>query len=78
MSNFLAAGFDDSYRRLHPEGTAYTYYGMRFNSYATNTGWRLDYFITSEALRSKVEKVLTRQEVYGASDHCPIGLILTK
>eukprot|EP00606_Chrysophyceae_sp_TOSAG23-5_P000715 GSChrysophyteH2.ASY1.ANO1.1758.1 assembled CDS len=78
MSNFLAAGFDDSYRRLHPEGTAYTYYGMRFNSYATNTGWRLDYFITSEVLRPRVEKVLTRQEVYGASDHCPIGLILTK
>jgi len=78
MSNFLGAGFDDTYRRLHPGGNAYTYYGMRFNGYAANNGWRIDYFITSEVLRPRIDKVLTRQEVYGASDHVPIGLILTK
>jgi exodeoxyribonuclease-3 len=78
MSNFLAAGFEDTYRRLNPSGTAYTYWGMRFNSYGGDSGWRIDYFLCSRALRDRVCGMETRREVYGASDHCPIVLILKK
>ncbi len=78
MTNFLAAGFDDTYRRLYPEGEEYTYWGMRTNGYASNTGWRIDYFITSEVLRPRIHSMKVRAEVYGASDHCPILLNLEK
>ena len=78
MTNFLAAGFEDTYRRLHPDGVAYTYWGMRFNGYASDSGWRIDYFLTSAALRERIKRIVTRKEVYGASDHCPIGLIVSK
>ena len=78
MTNFLAAGFDDTYRRLYPEGVAYTYWGMRFNSYAGDSGWRIDYYLTSTALRDRVKGIVTRREVYGASDHCPLLLLFEK
>jgi len=78
MTNFLAAGFDDTYRRMNPEGVAYTYWGMRFNSYAGDSGWRIDYYLTSTSLRDRVKDIVTRREVYGASDHCPLLLVLEK
>ena len=78
MTNFLSAGFDDTYRRMHPDGITYTYWGMRFNSYAADSGWRIDYYLTSTALRDRVKDIVTRREVYGASDHCPLLLLLEK
>lgn len=73
MDNFLAAGFVDSFRELHPEKIAYTYWSYRFKSRERNTGWRIDYFLLTNSLNDKVKMTSVYSEVMG-SDHCPIGL----
>lgn len=73
MDNFMEANFVDSFRLLHPDEVAYTYWSYRFKSRERNTGWRLDYFIISEVLVKKLKAVTIYSDVFG-SDHCPIGL----
>ncbi|MBO0323623.1 exodeoxyribonuclease III [Muricauda sp. CAU 1633] len=73
MDNFLDAGFVDSFRKLHPDVVAYTYWSYRFQARERNTGWRIDYFLVSPKLMDKVESVTIFSDVLG-SDHCPIGL----
>ena len=38
-------------------------------------GWRLDYFLISENLVSRVKDIIIHDKVMG-SDHCPVELIL--
>ncbi|RKO91618.1 DNA-apurinic or apyrimidinic site lyase [Blyttiomyces helicus] len=71
--------FIDSYRHFHPDVVdRYTYYGYRFNCRSKNLGWRLDYFVVSESLLPKIEASEIRSQVYGASDHVPIMLLVKK
>jgi len=37
-----------------------------------NIGWRIDYFLVSEKLLSKIKTTQIYDQVFG-SDHCPIG-----
>ncbi|MCG2462463.1 exodeoxyribonuclease III [Flavobacteriaceae bacterium F89] len=73
MDNFLDSGFVDSYRTLHPDEVAYTYWSYRFKARERNTGWRIDYFLVSRPLMDTVKSVTIFSDIYG-SDHCPIGL----
>jgi len=73
MNNFLAAGFVDSFRKLNPDKVAYTFWSYRFKARERNTGWRIDYFLVSNALLEKINSVEVLSEIYG-SDHCPIQL----
>ncbi|MGB3345105.1 MAG: exodeoxyribonuclease III [Aequorivita sp.] len=73
MDNLLNAGFVDSFRHFHPDTVAYTYWSYRFKSRERNTGWRIDYFLVSNSLVDKINKVEILSEYYG-SDHCPIQL----
>ncbi len=73
MDNLIDAGFVDSFRYFHPDKVAYTYWSYRFNSRERNTGWRIDYFLASNSLIEKINKVEILSEYYG-SDHCPIKL----
>jgi exodeoxyribonuclease III len=67
----------DAFRAFHPnEKDKYSYYSYRFNCKAKNIGWRLDYFVVSESLMDKVEESDIWVEDYGASDHCPLTLVL--
>ena len=76
MTDLLAAGFVDTFRALHPDETgAYSWWSYRFHARENNAGWRIDYFIVSEALRDRVEKAAIHNEIYG-SDHCPVELTL--
>lgn len=50
----LASGFVDSFRALHPEEQQFSYYSYRFNARAKNKGWRIDYFVVSQALMATV------------------------
>ena len=72
----LDAGFVDTFRALHPttEG-AYSWWSYRFNARANNAGWRIDYFLVSEALRTRIQMAHIYSEVFG-SDHCPVSLEL--
>ncbi|SDA18771.1 exodeoxyribonuclease-3 [Ruminococcus sp. YE71] len=76
MTELLAAGFADSYRRLYPEQVGvYSWWSYRFNARKNNAGWRIDYFVVSERLMERVEDSRILTDVLG-SDHCPIELIL--
>lgn len=73
MDNFLNSGFLDSFRLLHPDTVAYTYWSYRFKARERNTGWRIDYFLISSSLKEKVKSVKIYGEILG-SDHCPVGM----
>lgn len=74
FSELLAAGFADSYRRLHPDQRdAYTWWSFRGGARARNVGWRIDYFCVSESIFSRVQSSQIHSEIIG-SDHCPISL----
>jgi len=73
MDNFINAGFVDTFRYLKPEEVAYTFWSYRFNSRAKNAGWRIDYFLVSHSLITKVKSIDINTEYFG-SDHCPISL----
>ena len=73
MNNLISSGLIDSFRKLHDEEVAYTFWSYRFKSRERNTGWRIDYFLVSKVLMDKVKAVSIYSDVLG-SDHCPIGL----
>jgi len=74
MTALLSAGFTDSFRYLYPdlEG-AYSWWSYRFHAREKNAGWRIDYFIVSGRLTSRIRRAEILSEVYG-SDHCPVLL----
>ncbi|XP_022743632.1 DNA-(apurinic or apyrimidinic site) lyase, chloroplastic isoform X2 [Durio zibethinus] len=74
-TNFLSKGFVDTFRKQHPGVVGYTYWGYRHGARKTNKGWRLDYFLVSEAIADDVHDSYILPDVMG-SDHCPIGLTL--
>lgn len=75
MDGLLEVGLFDSWRVLHPEEVKYTFWSLRFGARAKNVGWRIDYFLVSNALRDRVKSAFILNDVMG-SDHCPIGLEL--
>jgi exodeoxyribonuclease-3 len=75
VDKFLENGFVDIYRKLYPDRVQYTWWTYISNARARNVGWRLDYFLISEALVPKVKDVVIHDAVMG-SDHCPVELIL--
>lgn len=76
FSDLLAAGFVDSFRHLYPDReNAYTWWSYRFNARSRNAGWRIDYFIVSDRLKSRIKDSVICSEIQG-SDHCPVILEL--
>jgi exodeoxyribonuclease-3 len=73
VQKFLDHGFVDAYRRLYPDKVQYTWWTYRFAARARGIGWRLDYFLVSEALFPRVRDVIVHEDVQG-SDHCPVEL----
>lgn len=77
LSELLACGYLDSFRELYPDRTeAYTWWSYMYQARKNNAGWRIDYFLLSENLRSQLQDSLIYSEVEG-SDHCPVGLLLS-
>ena len=70
------AGFTDTFRYFYPdlEG-AYSWWSYRFHAREKNAGWRIDYFLVSEALNTSLKDAVIYKDILG-SDHCPIGLLL--
>lgn len=73
MDNFVGSGFVDTFRHLHPEEVAYSWWSYRFNARANNVGWRIDYFLVSQPLIDRVTSAFILPDVHG-SDHCPVGI----
>ena len=75
LARWLENGFVDSFRAMHPDEEAYTWWTYRSNARARNVGWRLDYFLVDEALMPFVQDACILGDVPG-SDHCPVELKL--
>ena len=75
MTKFLANGFIDTFRTLHPDAPTYSWWSYRFRAREKNAGWRIDYFIVSERLRASIASAAIHTEIYG-SDHCPVELVI--
>lgn len=73
MDNIHAAGFIDTFRHLHPETVKYSWWSFRANARAKNVGWRIDYFLTSMSLKTKIKGADIFNDITG-SDHCPVML----
>lgn len=71
----VKAGFVDTFREFEPGGGHYTWWSQMGGARARNVGWRLDYFLISQALRPRLRRAFIRAEVMG-SDHCPAGIEL--
>ena len=76
MTEMLSEGFIDTFRYFYPDKTGeYSWWSYRFNARKNNAGWRIDYFIVSEALKDRLVSASIHQEIFG-SDHCPVELEL--
>ena len=75
MTALLSRGFIDTFRTLHPEEVAYSWWSYRFQARAKNVGWRIDYFLASARLKEKILAAEIHSDVMG-SDHCPISLTI--
>ena len=76
MTALLKSGFVDTFRYFHPDVTgAYSWWSYRFHARENNAGWRIDYFIVSQALAPRLVSAAIHPEIFG-SDHCPVELVL--
>lgn len=73
MRNLLHAGFVDTFRYLYPEKVTYSWWSYRFKAREKNVGWRIDYFLTSAALKNQIREASIHTDILG-SDHCPVSL----
>lgn len=73
----LNSGFIDTFRHFYPDAEGiYSWWSYRFQARAKNAGWRIDYFVVSEALKDRLVDAKIHTQVMG-SDHCPVELILS-
>lgn len=76
FSTLLEAGFIDTFRYFFPElEHAYSWWSYRANARKNNTGWRIDYFVVSNALENNLAAAEIHSQQEG-SDHCPVVLSL--
>ncbi len=75
LQKMLDAGFVDSFRMFTQGNGHYTWWSNFSGARERNVGWRIDYFLVSEDLASKVIAAEIHPELMG-SDHCPVSITL--
>ena len=72
-------GFDDVFRRHHPEGGVYSWWDYRLRAFARNDGLRLDHILATAPLaarcmRAEVDREERQEGRQGEkpSDHAPV------
>jgi exodeoxyribonuclease-3 len=75
FDKFLEAGFIDTFREFTQGNGHYTWWTHWANARANNVGWRIDYFLISSGLKSRIKKAEIHADIMG-SDHCPISITL--
>lgn len=74
MTQLLSNGFVDTFRFLHPDEVRYSWWSYRFKAREKNVGWRIDYFLVSERLASRLQSASIHTDIMG-SDHCPVEVV---
>ena len=71
VSEFLEAGYIDTFRCLNKEPHNYTWWSYRAGARGKNLGWRIDYhFITQNLVDQLQRSIILAEAVH--SDHCPL------
>ena len=73
FDKLLGIGLIDTYRYIHPKEIKYSYWSYRFKCREKNLGWRIDYALVPEKMKSKIKRSEILDDEIG-SDHCPILL----
>ena len=74
MSLLLDSGFTDTFRYFYPnKENEYSWWSYFGKSRERNTGWRIDYFLTSKDMDNRLVDAQIHQSILG-SDHCPVYL----
>ena len=74
MTQLLESGFIDTFRYFYPDAEGiYSWWSYRFKAREKNAGWRIDYFLASRDMESRLKGAKIHTEVFG-SDHCPVEL----
>lgn len=74
MSILLDSGFTDTFRFFYPDKeNEYSWWSYFGKSRERNTGWRIDYFLTSKDMDNRLVDAQIHQRILG-SDHCPVYL----
>jgi len=73
MTRLLSNGFIDTFRYKYPDRVLYSWWSYMRQAREKNVGWRLDYFIVSDALKENIKDADIHTQILG-SDHCPVSL----
>jgi exodeoxyribonuclease-3 len=71
----LDQGFIDTFREFKKGNGYYTWWSHFANARARNVGWRIDYILISQQLRSNLIAADIHPGILG-SDHCPVSIEL--
>lgn len=75
MTHLLSSGFCDTWRMQHPDEVKYSWWSYRMAARERNAGWRIDYFLVSKNIATRIVGSDIHNEIFG-SDHCPVELVL--
>lgn len=76
MEQFIQSGFVDTFRNFYSQPQQYSWWSYRANARNNNKGWRIDYCLVSENLKSKLIDAGIMPEAKH-SDHCPVWVELS-
>ena len=75
MNRFVEAGLVDTFRYFNPDQAKYSWWSYRAGAREKNVGWRIDYFLASEAFLNRISATEIYNDILG-SDHCPVGITI--
>jgi exodeoxyribonuclease-3 len=76
---FLAQGWTDAIRHLHPDEPIYTFWDYFRNAWGRNAGLRIDHLLLSPSTAPRLREAGVDREVRGregASDHAPTWIVI--
>ena len=76
ISQFIEAGFTDTFRHVNQNPHHYSWWSYRAGSRGKNLGWRIDYHMASNELKEYILHASIHPDAMH-SDHCPISLELS-
>lgn len=76
FEKFLEMWLVDVFRQKNPWlEWAYTWWSNFNNARANNSGWRIDYFLTSREITPRIVDATIHPDIIW-SDHCPVSIVL--
>ncbi|HRO43688.1 MAG TPA: exodeoxyribonuclease III [Flavipsychrobacter sp.] len=79
FQNLLAQGWTDAIRKLYPDEVIYTFWDYFRNAYGRNAGLRIDHFLLSPEIATRLKAGGVDHHVRGwekTSDHAPVWIEL--